>query len=169
MKLFKDCGLAHVGPNDGESSVYTPAQMVDQGGMFWESKTPKLQLDPKTLLFETVLRNREHLQNLGFPFAEDEVVDFQRFPRNKEKESSLVYDFYRMTLLGVGGRASYVYIVLEVMFDHSIEITLHEAYGVFAISNPMPNLVPEYGWCNRRENWLYLLEEATSIEKSVSV
>jgi hypothetical protein len=66
------------------------------------------------------------------------------------------YDISRVSLLGhpdtgMGGPASHVYIVLDVEPREGGG----ENFKLRGVSNPMPMLTPETGWCNSRENWHY--------------
>ncbi len=71
------------------------------------------------------------------------------------------YDISRVTLLGhpdngMGGPASYVYIVLDVKKNDAGG----EDFSLRGVSYPMPMLTPETSWCNSLEDWHYWRDDA---------
>lgn len=155
-KLFSDCDLAYTQPSDGKQIEMSLAEMRDS------LSSPDTKWGGKKLLFTTILENRRYFQTLGFALVWENQLGIQTFPRKFEKVGGAAYDFHRIELSGEHGRASYVYIVLDVIISRCEgRNEAVEDYELRAISNPMPNLVPEYGWCNEPNYWFYSSGAAT--------
>jgi hypothetical protein len=177
---FVDCGLTALLPNDGTYTEYTEEKVTSIKDAMSNSWLPAFVGREVGIVFEalfvfiagayTTTENDEGDEDISDPF--DHLYfgrfDVHQFPRLFEKGNRKAYDIFRVTLFDKHSTAYQVYVVVDVS-PTFCEGRNEGVEGCFlrGISFPMPNLVPEYGWCNEEKNWFYWNETVTSKNKEL--
>lgn len=171
---FIDCGFTALSPNDGIYTEYTREETADivktlSGIIYFDIVTEdSIFLDA---IFKKAVGAKDFAEDDddsvdAFDHLDFDQFDVHQFPRSFEKNHKAAYDIFRVTLLDKHSIAHYVYVVIDVIITHCEGKSEGvEEYELRGISFPMPNLVPEYSWCNDEKNWFFWSDKAQDFNK----
>ena len=168
-KRFNDCGLLYLQPSEGVLIEFTPEE-VSRGRQRVIGKTPL-----SSYLLADVLSNAIHNimekspEFARYSFAKFDLFHFRPKTYFTEVESGAIYEVFQVPLRESGGD-KYAYVIIDKILPRTDEgdNIIVGRYRLRGISKLMPNAVPEYGWCNSDENWIYWSNESTDFNKGVT-
>jgi hypothetical protein len=157
-KRFQSCGLSAIASDSGVLIEYSPSLVSLARGTVNETTSPKSSTDLMQMVFVAIFEHMAKKEEFAcYNFERFDLFHFRPVGGFVEEESGAAYEIFQMPLVETG-RTMYTYIVIDRILGGN-------AYRLRGVSKPVPNAIPEYGWCNSDEYWLYWSDAPTDFNR----